>query len=252
MAHLETHAARESRHRERYDRIQLRRALAAADDEETQYGTAPRGPVGRRTEREELGTHRVADHPRGLRRVECVGEGRQHVTCKACEHAIGVPRDRVLLVNDQRPAREPRGDAAGTRHEPAEADDDDRAMAAHRPQRLVQCAHESKRRGEQRAEPLAAQSADRDPFDGQPFGRHEPRLDALSRAVPDDAAAARAELARERERREDVPARAAGHDDHGARHVVTVAGPRVREAASWYTRSRMPIHATVTTRLERP
>ncbi|MBV6418546.1 MAG: hypothetical protein CMLOHMNK_03437 [Steroidobacteraceae bacterium] len=136
-------------------------------------------------------------------------------------------------MHHERPAHEPGGDAAGPGHEAAEADDDDRPVPAHGAQCLGERAHEPERRGEQRGEALAAQATDRKPFDRQPCRGHQPCLDALVRAEPHDPAAARLQFARERERREHVPAGAAGHDHHGAAHVVTVAGPRVRVAASW-------------------
>ncbi len=122
------------------------------------------------------------------------------------------------------------------------------------PPRLRDGAQEPERRAEPAADALAAQAFDLDPLDRVAGRRHEARLDAFLGAEPDDVAR-RAQLARDGERREHVAAGAARHDHHRAAHFARPSGGSALlpdATTSWWTRSSMPIHASVTIMLERP
>ncbi len=104
---------------------------------------------------------------------------------------------------------------------------------------------------------LAAQPAHAEPLDRNACGRHEARLDAALRAEPDDVVAAPLQHARRRERREDVAAGAASHDQCDlARHVrrPRAARRRTRPVAcvSWWMRSSTPSQPSVTSMLLPP
>jgi len=85
---------------------------------------------------------------------------RPHVRVRSCPESLtnhpGAPRcarqrlvkagDGVLLMNDQRPAREPCGEAAGTGDEASQADHDHRSVAPHDAQRLDE-GEEMRRKG---------------------------------------------------------------------------------------------------------
>ncbi len=70
------------------------------------------------------------------------------------------------------------------------------------------------------ANAFAAQPAHADPFDLDVLRRHELRFQPALRAEPHRLVAAFAQHARSRERRENVPAGAARHDEDGALHCA--------------------------------
>jgi hypothetical protein len=70
--------------------------------------------------------------------TETAREGFQHLPGEVREHAVGEARDGVLLVDDERPAREPGGDTAGSGDEATEAHHHQRAVAPHDRERLQQ------------------------------------------------------------------------------------------------------------------
>ena len=144
------------------------------------------------------------------------------------------PAIGVLLVDDERAARQPRGHPARSGDEAPESDHHARLVTAHDRERLQQRAAEAKRRGEPGERALAAQAPDRELLDGDALGRDDARLEAALGAEPDDLGRLFAQQARERERREHVPAGAAGHDEDGSAHAAprTVAEPRCSRIAS--------------------
>jgi hypothetical protein len=205
-------------------------------------------------ERRDLGSHGITDEERAAGRPEAARKAFRDPRCKVRQAAVREAGDGVLLVNHEWHAREPCGDAAGTGHESATAQHDVRAAAAQRAARLRDGAREPERRCEPAAESLAAQALDLDPFNGVTGRGHEARLDAALGAEPHDVAT-RAQLARDRERREHVASGAARHDHDRATHVErpSAGNTLLPEAAtSWCTRSTMPIQASVTSMLERP
>ncbi len=105
----------------------------------------------------------------------------------------------------------------GPDDETAAAEHDAGPAALERGARLADRARERERRPEPARDALAAQALDLDPFDRVAGGGHEPRLDAALRAEPDDLAPP-AQRARDRERREHMPASAARHDHDRSRH----------------------------------
>ena len=118
----------------------------------------------------------------------------------------------------------------------------------------TQRAAQAKRRREPGQQALAAQPADRQPLDRNALGGDDARLETALGTEPDHLERLLAQQPRERQRREHVPAGAAGHDEDRAAHVAprTVAEPRCSRVASWYTRSSSPTQASATIRLERP
>jgi len=134
------------------------------------------------------------------------------------EHAVGQSRHRVLLVHDQRPSQQPGRDATRTRREATRAQHHARPVLVHRAQRLEQRHGQSHGCDEQGREAFAAQAAHAQPLDRYAGGRHQPRLDAAPRAEPHDVVAALLQDTRGGERRENVPARAACHDEGDPRH----------------------------------
>ena len=95
--------------------------------------TAPSRPAKRSVggrKRADVPADRIAHRARLDTRSEAVGKCLQHFARQVGQTAVGEAGDRVLLVNDERPAGEPGGDPARARDEAAEADDDRRAAAA--------------------------------------------------------------------------------------------------------------------------
>jgi hypothetical protein len=170
----------------------------------------------RRRERSDLAAHRIAD-AHGMRaRRETRGKRFEHAPRETREQTVGHARDCVLLMDDERPARQPRRDAARSRDESARAEHDVRPATPHHLQALPDCERQLERRGEPGCEALAAQSADADPLDLDVLRRNELRLEPALCAEPHRLVAALAQYARSSERRKNVTAGAARHDEHGA------------------------------------
>jgi hypothetical protein len=174
--------------------------------------------------------------------AEAVGKRLEHHAREVREDAVGEAGDRVLLVDDERPARQPGGDPAGSADEAAEADDDQRLVAPHDPERLHQRHRQAKRGGEPGEHALAAKSRDRQPLEGNALGRNEARLEPALGAEPHDLEGPLAQQARQRQGRKHVTAGAARHDEDRAAHHRpsrcplsdrTVAEPRASSIASW-------------------
>ena len=132
--------------------------------------------------------------------------------------AVGEARDRVLFVNQQRPAQQPGRQAARAGDEAAEPDHQRRAPAADHGQRLQQRARQLQRRASARP---AAPLPRRPPTDSHSMrnvlGRHQPRFQSAPRAEPHHLPGARAQLARQRQRRKHMAAGAARHDQRQRR-----------------------------------
>ncbi len=219
VAHVQGEAAGQPRQRVRQHGVEARRALAAADHEDADCAAPLCEARGRRRQRGDVGAHRIADHAGVDAAAEGAGKGAVDLARQARQAAVGEPGDGVLLVDHQRPARQPGGDAARAGDEAAEPDHHVgwcRRMTASASQSA-----RARRNGaaSQFQQALAAQAADAEPLDRDVLGRHQARLEPAARAEPDDAPRARAQHARQRQRREHVPAGAAGHDqDHRRAH----------------------------------
>jgi len=83
-------------------------ALAAAHDKQAQVSLARGQPFFRRRQRGNLVTHRVTHRTGGQMFTESIGKSAQHLIGDQCEPLVGHARDRVLLVNQQWRARDPR------------------------------------------------------------------------------------------------------------------------------------------------
>ena len=208
---------------------------AAADDQHAQRPRARRGHrVPGRTVRalredRDVVAHRIADdaRPGGER----AGEGREGARGDARQHPVGQARHRVLLVQHQRHAREPRGQAHGPRREAAHAQDRARAELGQQPPRLRHGARQPQRPRETGDRALAAQPGDVDGAQLDAGRRHERGLEPRGGADPDDRHAARAQHLGHGEPRHHVAAGAAGRDGHGTRPGRGAVGARAHEAA---------------------
>src|SRR5690606_24318104 len=108
----------------RNDGVQARRALAATEDEQAQRTGALREALRGRRQRGDLAPHWIADALCARPRGETRWERFEHAARESRQHPIRHARYGVLLVNHERPAREPRGNAAGPRYESARAEHD--------------------------------------------------------------------------------------------------------------------------------
>ncbi len=220
VAHVELRAERGQRARQRL--VQGARALAAAEHQQAHRAVARGEALRRRRQRGDLGAHRIAH--RFLARGEAARESGQHAPCDARQHLVGQARGAVLFVHQQRQFQQARGDATRAGRETAEADHRARRAPAQHEAGGTDRAHDPQRRAEQRQRALAAQPADLDGVDLDAVLRHQLRFHAPGRAQPHHRHAARAQHLGHRQRREDVPAGAAGQDHHRARRSVGHSG----------------------------
>ena len=130
------------------------------------------------------------------------------------EDSVGEAGDSVLLVDDQRSAKEPCGDATRPADKPAQPEDDVGSLVTHECHHLSQRPEQHERRDQQPRDALATQAADVDPVDRNAGGGDEPRFYALTGAHPAHIAVPGSQHAGDGQRREHVPARTAGHDEH--------------------------------------
>ncbi len=121
-------------------------------------------------------------------------------------------------MDDQRPAREPGGHAAGARSIAAHAQHHGGTQPQHDAQRLRHGQADLERRREARRQGLAAQAADGDPLDIDAGRRHHARFQPQARAHPHHFQPARAQGLGHRQGREHVPASTACHDQHASTH----------------------------------
>ena len=179
--------------------------------------------------------HRVADHPGVHVAAEAVGKGLEHLARQVRQTAVGEAGDGVLLVDDQRTARQPGGDAAGPGDEAPEPHHHARLVTPHDRQRLQQRAAAGERARRARS---SAPLPRRPPIESHSIGMPSAGTMRASspRSVPSQMTSRRlfAQQARQRERREHVSAGAAGHDEDGPAHAAprTVAEPRCSRMAS--------------------
>ena len=228
------------RERLRHATVDRRRAEAAADDEQPQRTRAAGEPRRGRRHATDRVAHRIAD-PLDLRRVPAaqrIREAEQDPVGGVGEHAIRESRDRVGLVQHQRPRERDARERAREGREAAESQHDVRRAAADDLRALPA-------RGEQRERPehgglpsLAADAAERHALELDAVLTHERPFHAVARAKPEHAPAAPDELRRDGEPRKDVATGAAGGDHHGAGHwcapLALRAAPSEREEfAPW-------------------
>ncbi len=202
---------------ERHHRVEPRRAETSAHDQQAQRAFAARETVCRRRLHDDIGAHRIADDSR----LDAGGKGfrkrREHVAREMREQAVRITRDGILFMDHQRAAREPGRDATGAGHESAEAHHQRGPATAHHAECLPDRPQQLERRGQQCDQALAAQTAHRQPLDGDVLGRHHARLEAALRAQPHHFVRGGAQQPRQRQRREHMSTGAAGHDEHEAR-----------------------------------
>lgn len=151
-----------------------------------------------------------------VRRLRLAGEGIREGLADTLgqrrQGTVGGTGHGVLLVNHHGHAGEFRRQAAGAGHIAAHAEHADRLQLAHHAQSLEQRLEQIERRTQQRLQALAAQTADVDQVQRQTGLGHQIVFDAARRAQPVHAVAARLELAGAGQRREDMSACAARHD----------------------------------------
>ena len=234
VAHVEGERAGEALERERHDRIQPCRALTAADHEDPHRSRAPGEARRRRRQRADIGPHGIADDARVDVAAEAAREALEHLPREMREDAVGEAGDGVLLVDQERPAREPGGKSPRSRHEAPETHHDDRAVAPHDTQRLDQREGQPYGRTDPGEDPLAAQPPHREPLERDAFRRNDPRLESARGSEPDDLELLPAQQPRQRQRREYMSTGAAGHDEDRPAHAarLAVAEPRCSRVAS--------------------
>ncbi len=128
--------------------------------------------------------------------------------------AVGKARNRILLVNHQGPPHQPGGDAAGACDESTQAHHHHRLVLPDDAEGLNQRPHEPERRCQGSDDALAANAADGQPLDRDALLRHHARLEASLSSEPHHFVGLRTQQTSQGERREDVSARAAGHDQN--------------------------------------
>ena len=202
--------------------IQDARALAAADDEQAAPRAVARGePLARRIARRDRVAHGIADDL-GARATPGSVSGKRFEDLRGerREPAIRRAGHGVLLVQHERPAREPGRDAAGARDESAHAEHGGGLAPAQRSERLRDGGDDAKRRASARRRaprprtPAIVIHSISMPCCGTTRA-------SMPRCVPSQTTSrcARARALRDGEAREHVPARAARHDhDRAAAH----------------------------------
>ena len=195
------------RQRLRHQGIECLRTLRTADHQHPRCTGLRHAPRQRR----EAATHRIAD---GLGTGgEGVRKGLQYRRRDARQPAIGEARRCVLLVDHQRDALEPRGQATRPGREAAHAEHHRRPHAAEHRQRVEQAAREQQRRHQQLRDALAAQARDAHELDREAGLGHALRLEGVRRAHPGDRMAQFLQTRGDGQRGEDVTAGTAGHDE---------------------------------------
>ena len=123
MPHVGTHRPCKKRKRLRHGAIQDPRTLTAAEHEQARPLPAARGEtLARLIEHEQRAADRVADELGTPALRERAGKRFEDSPCEPREDAIRRAHDRVLFVDQERFACEPRCDAAGSRDESAHAE----------------------------------------------------------------------------------------------------------------------------------
>ena len=222
MADLEL--PRQPRRRGRHRPVQRRRAEAAAEHQQAQRSGAA-GETGRGGRQcGDLRAHRVAGRRRPALRGKGAGKRLQDPVRDARQQRVGQPGDSVLLVDHQRQREQPGGDPAGPGDEATHTEHRGRPPPAQRGERLQQRDDEPERSQQPAEQAVATQPGNADPVDLDAGARHQFRFQPASRSEPADRQAAFAQPRRDRQRREDMTAGAAGHDDDGRAHARTSAG----------------------------
>src|SRR5690348_10146274 len=177
MADVEADRPGKPRQRVRYDSVESDRTQAAADYEDAHSPFPPEEAFGRRRQRNDVAADRIADGACLHAGSKAVGKRLEYLAREVSQTTIGEAGDRILLVDDERPAGEPCGDPARSGDETPESDDDRWPPPPHHPQRLHQRHREPPRCREQGAPALAAQAADRQPVDRNALGGNDTGLE---------------------------------------------------------------------------
>ena len=228
--------------------------LAAAKNQDAQGSGARSEPGPGRIKTEQLPANRIAGLDAGPAGRQCAGKGQQDAAGKKRQQPVCVTGHRVLFMDQQRHAGKPGRQAAGRGNEAAHAERHAGPDAPEDEQGLKHGAANGERRQQPDQESAPAQAGYRHPFHRDARRRFDARLEASAAAQPDHANAPVAQGLGNRQRRENVPSCAAGHDHHRTPvHRRLLDGlPGSSTAFSRSMRNRMPSDTRVTTRLERP
>ena len=227
MEYLRAAGFRQSTQRRRQQPVQRCGPLTATEHEQTRRTDAVREAGGRRRQGRDFLANRVAGHQRAAV-AEGGGERRQHAPRQVCQRPIGESGHGVLLVDDQRHARQSRGHAAGSGNEPTQAEHQGWPTRAQRSECLQDGATKPIGCRQPPLPALATQTPDVQPVDRDASRRHQTRFNALTGPEPADRTAPLLQLAGHRQRREHVAAGTAGHhDDMQGRRAVHAAPPAV-------------------------
>ncbi len=179
--------------RQRQRSIQSARALAAADDEQPATRAAARAePLARGIARRDRVADGIPDDLDARGGREGVRKRREDPRGERREQPVRRPGHGVLLVQHDRPAREPRRDGARCGDEPSHPEHGGRITAAQRGERLRDSRDHAERRAQVSGKPAAADTRDRDPLDLDAVRGHDTRFDSALRAEPYDGEVVRA------------------------------------------------------------
>ncbi len=207
----------EPRQRRRQHAVERLRAEAAADDQQRQRAQ-PRGVTrGRRRQRLDLGTHRVAgDHRQPDRRCGRTVEAEGDAVGHRQQRAVAQQQPGVGVDQHQRLAQQRGHHAAGEADVAAHAEHHGRAAPAQDRQAVGEGLHHPHAAGQRVQRALAAQAGEADGVERDAGRRHQAVFQARARAQPAHAPAALLHLLRDRQPGDDVPAGARGHDQQMA------------------------------------
>ncbi len=222
MAHHGARGFRQQgqRRRERLvERLSAQRAAHHQQMQRTRLACRLDSRLGRMPGGTDIGdliAHRIAHHLCSEGGREGAREGGVDTRRHPRQHLVGQARDGVLLMNDQRNAFKARREPAWTTGEATEAHHQHRLELTDHAPRLQNSTRETKRNRRIARQPLATQARDLDPMQRVAGVRHQAILDATRAAQPMNLVTGRREGTRQRQRRDHMPSRAAGHHQHDA------------------------------------
>ena len=172
--------------------------------------------------------------------AEAAGKRFQHFTRQVRQAAVCETRDCVLLMNEQRPACQPRRHATGARDKSTQTDDN-QGRCRHMTRNAWANARASRNGAASRViKPLPRNPPTDSHSIWNALRRDDASFEAALGSQPDDLKRLGTQQARQRQRRKDVTAGAAGHDQDGAcvygahslLHHDRAAAPPTRQSPS--------------------
>ena len=208
----------------RHDVIERLGTQTAAHHQHFERAAAPGKTLGRVWLAQKVFTQRIA-HP--LACFQCLGKGGKDTVGNACQHLVGSTGHGVLFVQHQLLASQHAHHPAGKGDVAPKAHQHIRLDPTHHGQRLPECLEQTQRQQRQRGQPFAAHATEINGFQRKAIGRHQARFHAVGSAEPVHTPALLTQCLSHGQPREDVPSRAAGHDQsHFFFHILLILGLR--------------------------